>query len=106
MAGEQPNYQAYAPDPTLKMQDLEEKQRMMKNQMLLIGQNLVDFREKIGSDIIEIKKEIGTLKDSVGRLLSFFDTASDELSKFARKEDLDIIAKQMRMFQPLADRRN
>ena len=41
MAGEQPTYQdSYAADPNLKLHDLEEKQRVLKNQLLLIGKNL------------------------------------------------------------------
>ena len=49
---------------------------------------------------MEIKKDIETIKNSIERFASFLDTASEDLQKFARKDDLDILAKQMRMFQP------
>lgn len=105
MAGEQPTYQdSYSVDPNLKLHDLEEKQRVLKNQLLLIGQNLIEFREKNNNDIMEIKKEIETMKNSIERFASFLDTASEDLQKYARKDDLDILAKQMRMFQPLGRR--
>jgi len=32
---------------------------------------------------------------------SFLETASAEFSQFARKEDLEILSKQAKMFQPL-----
>jgi hypothetical protein len=32
---------------------------------------------------------------------SFTETLSGELSKFARKDDLEILSKQAKMFQPL-----
>ena len=35
------------------------------------------------------------------RLISFLETASSEFSKFAKKEDLEILSKQAKMFQPL-----
>ena len=34
------------------------------------------------------------------RLISFLETASSEFQNFARKEDLDILVKQAKMFQP------
>jgi len=35
------------------------------------------------------------------KTISFLETASSEFSKFARKEDLEILSKQAKMFQPL-----
>jgi len=84
-----------------KLRDLEEKQRMVKDRLMLIGQNLVETKEKTSSDILEIKKDIEIIKAAVERLVAFLETASDEFSKFARKEDLEILSKQAKMFQPL-----
>ncbi len=91
---------SYAPDINLKIRDLEEKQRMLKNQFLLIGKNLIEMKDKSSKEITEIRKDIETIKDSMDRLTSFLDTASEEFPKFARKEDMEILAKQIRMFQP------
>ncbi len=100
---DQSNYpNQYAGDETLlKLRDIEEKQRILKNRLLLIGENLIEIKEETNSKIIGIKKDIQTLKQNMERLISFLETASSELTKFAKKEDLDILAKQMRMFQPL-----
>ena len=82
------------------MRNLEEKQRILKDRLLLIGQNLIELKEKVLEDNIEIKKDIESLKMNVGRLTSFLETASKEFTKFARKEDVEILAKQARIFQP------
>lgn len=84
-----------------KLRDLEEKQRMIKDRLLLIGQNLVETKEKTNSDILEIKRDLEIIKSTMNRLVSFLETASQEFSKFARKEDLEILSKQAKMFQPL-----
>jgi uncharacterized protein YwgA len=106
MAGEQANYQgAYSIDPTLKLRDLEEKQRILKNQILLIGKNMIDIKDKSMKDIIEIKKDVDTMKNSIERLASSIDSISEEMSKFARKDDFEILAKQMRMFQPFGSKK-
>ena len=89
----------YAADPMWKMRELEEKQKILKSRILLIGQNLVEIKEKNQEDLLEIKKHIEILKEGMERVKSFLEMASKEFSKFARKEDVDILKKQARMFQ-------
>jgi hypothetical protein len=74
---------------------------MLRDRLLLIGQNLIEMKEKTSFDILEIKKDLEVIKKNMERLVSFLETASSEFSKFARKEDLEILAKQAKMFQPL-----
>ncbi|MFH1801729.1 MAG: hypothetical protein ABH804_02780 [archaeon] len=85
----------------IKLRDLEEKQRILKDRMILIGKNLIETKEKTEQTILEIKREIEILKTNMERLISFLEITSKEFSKFARKEDLEILAKQAKMFQPL-----
>ena len=97
--------QDYAPqifdDAAIRIRTLEEQQRIMKDRILLIGQNLIETKEETSKKILEIKKDIEIIKQNMARMTSFLETASREFSKFARKEDLEILAKQARMFQPL-----
>lgn len=88
-------------DLSSKIRDLEERQNMLRDRLLLIGQNLVETKEKSSSEIIEMKKDIEKISRNTEKLIGFLETASDEFSKFARKEDLEILAKQAKMFQPL-----
>lgn len=88
-------------DIAVRFRDLEEKNKMLKDRLLLIGQNLIETKEKTSSDILSIKKELEVIKKNMERLVSFLETASAEFSKFARKEDLEILSKQAKMFQPL-----
>lgn len=95
------DYPSYGTDVNVRIRDLEEKQRILKDRLLLIGQNLIEIREKNKEAILEIKKDLEIIKQNMERLVSFLETASSEFSKFARKEDLEILSKQARMFQPL-----
>ncbi|MDP2629052.1 MAG: hypothetical protein Q8P15_04120 [Nanoarchaeota archaeon] len=87
-------------NPSMKLRDLEEKQNLLKDRLLLIGQNLLEVKEKSNKDILDIKKNIEVMRLELERIKSFLDTVSNEFSKFARKEDLEILSKQARMFQP------
>lgn len=91
----------YFTEINTRIRDLEEKQRILKDRTLLIGENLVEIKDRLNQSLIEIKKEIETMKQQMERVKSFLETASDEFSKFARKEDLEILSKQAKMFKPL-----
>jgi len=97
----QPNYQQIFGDITTKIRDLEEKQKILKDRLLLIGENLVEIKEETNKKILDIKKDLEIIKRNMERLILFLETASGEFSKFARKEDLEILIKQAKMFQPL-----
>lgn len=91
----------YFTETSTKVRDLEEKQRIIKDRILLIGQNLIEMKEDVHSNLLEIKKDIEIMKRDIERLKSFFETISGEFSRFAKKEDLEILSKQAKMFQPL-----
>ena len=99
MAGERGYYEGYS--GVIKIKDLEEKQNILRDRILLIGQNLVDMKEDDNKKIIEIKKDLENLKEDMRRIRAFIELVSSELSKFARREDLDVLTKQAKMFQPL-----
>jgi len=88
-------------DTNTKIRDLEERNRMLKDRLLLVGQNLIETKEKTNLNITEMKKDIEIIKRNVERLTSFIETISTEFPNFARKEDLEILSKQAKMFQPL-----
>lgn len=96
-----PNYSNYPNEINIKIRDVEEKLRILKERTILIGQNLIEFKEKNNLEILEIKKNIEILRQNTERMISFLETASDEFSKFAKKEDLEILSRQAKMFQPL-----
>ena len=83
-----------------KIRNLEERQRILKDRLLLIGQNLIDMKEGTNEKMLEIKKDIELLKQNMERMISFLESASSEFSKFAKKEDLEILYKQAKMFRP------
>ncbi len=91
----------YFTETSTKVRDLEEKQQIIKDRVLLIGQNLIEMKEDLRSTILEMKKDIEIMKREIERLKSFFETASGEFSKFAKKEEVEILSKQAKMFQPL-----
>src|SRR3989344_3815733 len=102
MDGQEVNYYPQIlGEANLRMSDLEEKQKILKNRLLLIGENLIEIRGDMNRQMSSMKKEIEMIKKDVGKLVSFLEMSSNELSKFAKKEDVEILARQAKMFQPM-----
>jgi len=100
--GEQVDYTGQlSSDFNSKMRDIEEKQRVLRDRLLLIGQNLVEIKDNTNQRILEIKRDVEIMKQNIERMSSFLETVSSEFSRFAKKEDLEILTKQAKMFQPL-----
>ena len=59
-------------DLSVRFRDLEEKNRILRERVLLIGQNLIETKEKNTTDLLEIKKELETIKKNMERLINIF----------------------------------
>ena len=98
---QQGDYYELFSNASVRIRDLEEKQSILRDRLLLIGKNFLDTKEETNENIIGIKKDIGKINQDLERIKSFLESISNEITKFAKKEDLDILSKQAKMFQPL-----
>lgn len=86
-------------DINTRLRDLEEKQRLLKDRTLLIGQNLVESRQESFQEIQEIKKILFKLKEENMRMQELLQRIIEQLSGLARKEELVILQKQFDLFR-------
>jgi len=101
-----PEYQPDIISPMLsefntKLRDLEEKQKLLKEKVLLIGHNLIEIRDVLLKDISELKLITEILKKETDKIKEQIINIELELEKRARKSELDLLTKQAKMFQPL-----
>lgn len=99
MADEQQNVGDSYGNFSLKARDMEEKQSIMKDRLVLIGKNFIDYREDTSRKILEIKKDVEKMKQDLERIKMFIESLSNEFSKFAKKDDVEILSKQLKMFR-------
>ena len=79
------------------MKDLEERQRIIRERLLLVGKNLLETKEELG----EIKRNIETLNNEIRKIKELLQNITYELEEFARKDELEVIARQLDMLSPL-----
>ena len=84
-----------------RLVEIEEKQRLIKDRVLLIGENLISTKEEIEKQNLEFKKQIKQMEFEIKSLKQINERIANELSNFARKPELEILQRQSKIFQPL-----
>ena|SRR3989338_1579071 len=91
--------QQYSSDPFSKIRDLEEKQRLLKERILLIGQTQIEEREKEFGELQNLKKIVLQLKEENTRIKELLQRVTEQISSTARKEELEILQRQFDLFR-------
>lgn len=91
------NYsQAYpSTDLSSKVRDLEEKIRLLKDRVILVGQTLIDERERTVKDNAEMKKMLIKTNEENARIKEILERITEQLNNVSRKEELLIIQRQL-----------
>lgn len=88
-------------DFSIRINDLEEKCGLLKERLLVISQTLLKQGERVSKEITLIKEDIRNIKNEIDRLKEATQHIISESAEFARKEELKVLERYMRMFEPL-----
>jgi len=86
---------SYYQDPIFRIRDLEEKQRLLRERVILISKTVIDLKEKSFNEIQEIKKIILKINEEISQIKRLMEKISEQADNSARKEDLMIIQRQL-----------
>jgi hypothetical protein len=84
-----------------RLNELEEKQRLIKDRVLLIGENLISTKEESISHDFQTRKRIKEMDSEIKSMKQALSRLINTLPEFARKSELAILERQIKMFQPL-----
>jgi len=84
-----------------KLRDIEEKQSIIKDRVILIGNNLISEKDRVDEEITEIKKEFIEMTNDLKKLKLMLGGLIDTNNNFAKRSELEILERQFKMFQPL-----
>ncbi|NMB80332.1 MAG: hypothetical protein GYA14_00760 [Ignavibacteria bacterium] len=80
---------------------MEEKQSIIKDRVIMIGNNLVSEKDKVDEEISELKKNIMTIGNDVKRLKMMLEGVIETNSNFVKRSEFEILERQFKMFEPL-----
>ena len=78
---------------------MEEKQRLLKDKMVLISETFVKERDKNFKEIQEMKRVVQEVRMEGQRTKELLSRIGDMLDKSARKEELMILQRQFDLFR-------
>jgi len=84
-----------------RLNEVEEKQRLIKDRVLLIGENLVSTKEEYDKNFADFRKQINEISSDLKGIKQLNKRIIEELENYARKTEVEVIERQIRMFQPL-----
>lgn len=87
--------QQYFADVNTRLKDIEEKQRLLKDRILLIGKNLIEDRESLFNELQELKKAVLKMKEDQIRTQDFLKRVSEQASEMTRKEEVLMLQRQL-----------
>lgn len=88
-------------DINVKLRDIEERQNLIKDRLLLIGENLVAEKEETENEIITLKSQVRNIEEEIKKMGLIIQRIIEAQDNFARKSEVEILKRQFKMFQPL-----
>ncbi len=98
---EQQDVTALLSDFNVRLQDVEEKQELLRQRVLLIGNNIIKIRENTEEELRKIKAKLLELEEIIKDIRHAVSQLLEQADEFARKSELEILRKQAKIFQPL-----
>jgi hypothetical protein len=84
-----------------RLNEIEEKQRLIKDRVLLVGENLISTKEELDEETTNFRTQIKQIDFELKSLKRLVERITTELAGFARKSELAILDRQIKMFKPL-----
>lgn len=84
-----------------RLNEIEEKQRLIKDRVLLIGENLISTKEEYEKQTLQFKKEISEITEEIKSIKQLNRRIVNDIGNFARKSEVNILKNQANIFQPL-----
>ena len=99
----------YQQDPTsallsefsTRLNEIEEKQRLIKDRILLVGENLISTKEESLKQEFEVKRQLKQIDVDISSIKQIMRRIVNELPNLTQKSELEILERQIKIFQPL-----
>ncbi len=88
-------------DFNTRLRDLDERNKLIRERVLLLGKNLISSRQDTENEINEIKQDNQKIKQDLENIKKISNTLLGEFNKFVKREEIGLIERMLKDFQPL-----
>ena len=87
--------------PDTRLRDLEEKNKRLRERLLLLSKNLLDIKEELEKEIFELKNQNNILQKVVEKTRTNTDSLVEGYSSFVKRDEMLLLERMLKDFQPL-----
>jgi hypothetical protein len=88
-------------DFNTRLRDIDEKNKLIRERVLLLGKNLITSKQEVEEELKEIKKENLEIKKDLEKIKKITGRLISEFNKFVERKELILIERMLKDFQPL-----
>lgn len=101
MARESIDYESFLTQILQRINSIEEKTKNNKNMLQLLSSNVISLKTDLRREVEKINRDLRSLKRDVERIKQNLDYVMEELPNLVRREEMKIIERFMKMWEPL-----
>lgn len=87
----------------MRLKDTEERMNLLKERLLLLNQTFIGEQDRINAELSAIKESIRLVKEDTEKIRDGMEHIIRESAEFARKEEVGILERYIKMFEPLKE---
>ena len=95
------NFQFLLTDFNTRLRDITERNRLVRERVLLLGQNLISSKQESEEGLNKIRKENSEIKKKIENLEKISNSLLTEFNKFVKRDELVLVERMLKDFQPL-----
>jgi hypothetical protein len=95
------NQEYYSPEQNTRLRDLEERNHLLKERVILLGKNLIETKEELEEKISLITKQNNLLINQMEIMEKNVNSILEEVSKAVKRDEMLLIERMLKDFQPL-----
>lgn len=88
-------------DANLKIRDLEDRQRLIKDKLNLLSTNFIELKNTLEKEVTDLKISTDSIKYEIAKIKDLIIRISEELDNRAKRSELELVAKQLKIMKPL-----
>ena len=88
-------------DFNTRLKDTDERNKLIRERVLLLGKNLISSRQENEDELKILKQENIQIKQDLEKLKKTSNSLLAEFNKFVKREELTLIERMLKDFQPL-----
>lgn len=88
-------------DFNTRLKDTDERNKLIRERVLLLGKNLISTKKETEDEVKALKQENLQIQQDLEKLKKTSNALLTEFDKFVKREELTLIERMLKDFQPL-----